>query len=236
MTNVTVNVVDTSSAPTGYSNAQFPATTGTADNITVLYPYAGTVFPLGLPAPLLQWQNNNSPQTAASAVKVTLRFPATGTPIFSWSEIVPELQTAPTTTLAAQPRAVIPQAVWQDFQQTVVRNSGTLGGDAVFAIQRYVSSTRYAEVPTTIHFANGQLKGNIFYNSSYGTNSSSRTSSRDGQGRALRRRDPAGAGEWNEPDGGGRVQRRDGVGRRSADSAPQRVGGGDASPPRTRIW
>jgi hypothetical protein len=79
--NVTVNVVDTSAAPTGYTNTQFPVTTGTADNINVLYPYAATVFPLGLPSPLVQWSNNG---VAASAVKVTLRYPATGTPIFSW--------------------------------------------------------------------------------------------------------------------------------------------------------
>jgi hypothetical protein len=163
--NVTVNVVDTSAAPTGYSNTQFPATTGAADTLSVLYPYPATVFPLGLPSPLVQW----SASTTASAVKVTLRFPTTGTPIFSWSEIVPELQTAPTPTLTAQPRATIPQSVWQDFQQTVVDNSGTLGGDATFAIQRYVGGTLKAEVPTTIHFANGQLKGNVFYNS-YGTN------------------------------------------------------------------
>jgi hypothetical protein len=163
--NVTINVVDTSAAPTGYSNTQFPTTTGAADTLSVLYPYPATVFPLGLPSPLIQW----SASTTASAVKVTLRFPTTGTPIFSWSEIVPELQTAPTPTLTAQPRAMIPQAVWQDFQQTVVRNSGTLGGDATFAIQRYVGGSLKAEVPTTIHFANGQLKGNVFYNS-YGTN------------------------------------------------------------------
>jgi hypothetical protein len=169
ITNVTVNVVDTSAAPTGYSNTQFPTSTGTVDNISVLYPYPATVFPLGLPSPLIQWQNNNSPATVASAVKVTLRFPATGTPIFSWAEIEPELQTAPTPTLVGQPRATIPQTVWQDFQQTVVSNSGALGGDASFVIQRYVSGVLRAEVPTTIHFANGQMKGNVFYNS-YGTN------------------------------------------------------------------
>lgn len=169
VSNVTINVVDTSSAPSGYSNAQFPVTTGATDNIQILYPYPGTVFPLGLTPPLLQWQNNNSPATVASAVKVTLRFPATGTPIFSWSEIVPELQTQPTPTLTGQPRAFIPQSVWSDFEQTVVRNSGSTGGDAVFAIQRYVSGALLGEVPTTIHFANGQLKGSIFYNS-YGTN------------------------------------------------------------------
>ncbi len=170
VSNVTVNVVDTSNAPSGITNTQFPATTGTAEtNVKVLYPYPATVLPLGLPSPLIQWSNNS---VAASAVKVTLRFPTTGTTIFSWSEIVPESQTAPTPSLAAQPRATIPQAVWNAFQQTVVRNSGSTGGDAIFAIQRYKSgtpSTLYAEVPTTIHFANGQLKGNIFYNS-YGTN------------------------------------------------------------------
>jgi|CZKU01.1.fsa_nt_gi hypothetical protein len=170
VSNVTVNVVDTTTgpAPAGITNTQFPVTTGAVDPLTVLYPYPNTVFPLGLPSPLIQWSTGG---TAASAVKVTLRFPAMGTPIFSWSEIVPELQTAPTPTLAAQPRATIPQLVWNDLQQTVVRNSGATGGDAVFAIQRYKSmpSKLYAEVPTTIHFANGQLKGNVFYNS-YGTN------------------------------------------------------------------
>jgi hypothetical protein len=164
--NVTVKVVDTSAAPVGYTNAQFPVTTGVADTIQVLYPYAGTVFPLGLPSPLIQWSNGG---TTANAAKVTLRFPSSGTPIFSWSEIVPELQTAPTPSLAAQPRATIPQTVWIDFQQTVVRQSGATGGDAVFAIQRVVGGVLRAEVPTIIHFANGQLKGNIYYNS-YGTN------------------------------------------------------------------
>jgi len=326
--NVTVNVVDTSAAPAGYSNLQFPTTTGATDDLQVLYPYPATVFPLGLPPPLIQWQyidtataatqgsfeppvlspgnyqynpsgaswtytgssgvttsnsaftsgtttppdggqmaflqgtgslsqsittsagsytftwyaiqrqnwggpndadfvvdgvvqnhftptSTNSWQAfsttvtlsagthtiaftgldsaggddtlflddvtwstgsvtgsgtgAASAVKVTLRFPATGTPIFSWAEIFPELETEPTASLPGQPRATIAQSVWSDFQETVVRNSGATGGDAVFAIQRYVSGTLMAEVPTTIHFANGQLKGNIFYNS-YGTN------------------------------------------------------------------
>jgi hypothetical protein len=169
VSNVTVNAVDTTAAPPGVTNLQFATTAGPSDPLRVLYPYPATVFPLGLPAPLIQWSNGGK---AASAVKVTLRFPATGTPIFSWSAIVPESQTAPTPTLPAQPRATIPQFVWNDLQQTVVRNSGATGGDAVFAIQRYVAGTPptlYGEVPTTIHFANGQLKGNIFYNS-YGTN------------------------------------------------------------------
>ena len=167
--NVTVNVVDTSAAPAGYSNTQFPATTGVADGISIVYPYPGTVFPLGLSPPLIQWQNNNSPATTASAVKVTLRYPSTGTPTFSWAEIVPELQTQPTPTLPGQPRALISASVWQAFQQTVVRNSGASGGDAVIAVQRYVSGALRGEVNETIHVANGQLKGNIYYNS-YGTN------------------------------------------------------------------
>jgi hypothetical protein len=54
--NVTVNVVDTSAAPAGYSNLQFPTTTGATDDLQVLYPYPATVFPLGLPPPLIQWQ------------------------------------------------------------------------------------------------------------------------------------------------------------------------------------
>ena len=41
----------------------------------ILYPYPGTVFPLGLPSPLIQWRTTTRRPTTASAVKVTLQFP-----------------------------------------------------------------------------------------------------------------------------------------------------------------
>ena len=171
------------------------------------------MFPLGLPSPLIQWENNNVPATTASAVKVTLRFPATGTPIFSWSEIVPELQTAPTPTLAAQPRATIPQTVWPDFQQTRrPQQRRDAAATRVFAIQRYVAGSSDAEVPTTIHFANGQLKGNIFYNS-YGTNLV-QNFGYTLNGASFGAATLAGRRQRHEPHGRRRLQRSDALGRR----------------------
>jgi len=163
---VVVNVVDTSNAPTGYTNPALFNGTGTADNITLLYPYANTMLPLGQLALLPQWTNGG---TTANAVKFTLRYPATGTPIFSWSQITAENTTNPATLVAAQPRAIIPQSVWFAYEQTVEKNRGTLGDTAQLAIQRIVGGTLRAEVNRNIRFADGQLKGKIYYNS-YGTN------------------------------------------------------------------
>lgn len=176
VSHVTVNIVDTSAAPPGYTASSFPsATPGTADHVTVLYPYGPTVgaasppptvFPLGLPAPLIQWSNGG---VNANAVKITVRYPASGAIIFSWSEIISELSTAPTPTLPGQPRASIPQAVWNDFQQTAIQNGTAPAFDGAFAIQRIVGATVLNEVATRVRFANDQLKGNVYYNS-YGTN------------------------------------------------------------------
>ncbi len=159
--NVVVNAIDVSSAPSGYTNASFTGTASTADNITVLYPYNNTVLPLGLPAPVIQWSNGG---TAAKAVRVQLRYPAGTGALFMWSGILPETQTQPTPTLAAQPRAFIPQNVWTAFEQTAQ------GRTADIVIQRFVgSSLRVANPPINITFASGQLKGTVYYQS-YGTN------------------------------------------------------------------
>lgn len=161
--NVVVKVVDISGAPGGVTDANFVSATPPADTIKILYPYAQTVFPLGLPPPLVQWDLNGA--AAASAVKVTLRYPASGAATFSWSEIIAESTKAtgtPTNTPTAQPRAVIPASVWFLFEQSARAN------DAVIAVQRIVGGVVKAEIPTTIHFADGQLKGTVLYQS-YGT-------------------------------------------------------------------
>lgn len=165
--NVNVNVVDVSAAPTGTS-ASFPLATGTADTATILYPYADTVLPLGLLPPLLQWSYGSA--GAATAVKITLRYPATGTASFSWSEIVAESQTLKlnpptnTITLPAGPRAEIPTAVWKAFEQTAK------GQTAAIVLQRLTSgAVRRSEISTSIKFATNQLKGTVYYQS-YGTN------------------------------------------------------------------
>src|SRR5262249_7747724 len=103
--NVVVNVNRTDQAPVG-SPAAFMGTPSGTDSFVILYPYANTVFPRALAAPKIQWDNQG---TAASAVKISLRYPATGTPTFTWSTIIPE---------SSPPRATIPQDIWTAFDQT----------------------------------------------------------------------------------------------------------------------
>jgi hypothetical protein len=165
--NVKVDVLDISAAPASTS-ASFPATTGTVDTASILYPYAGTVLPLGLLPPLLQWSYGTA--GAANAVKITLRYPATGTASFSWSEIVAENQSIklnpPTNTISlpAGPRAELPTAVWKAFEQTAK------GQNAAIVLQRLTAGpVRRAEISTSIKFATNQLKGTVYYQS-YGTN------------------------------------------------------------------
>jgi hypothetical protein len=163
---VKVNVLDTSTAPAGTA-ASFTATTGTTDTATILYPYANTVLPLGLLPPLLQWSYGSA--GPAAAVKVTLRYPTTGSATFSWSAIVAEAQTLKlnpptnTITLPAGPRAEIPSAVWKAFEQTAKGQVGAI------VLQRLTGATRRAEIATNIKFATNQLKGTVYYQS-YGTN------------------------------------------------------------------
>jgi hypothetical protein len=163
--NVIVNAIDVSNAPTGYTTnppTEFTTPTPTvADNITVLYPYTGTVLPLGLPAPVIQWSNGG---TAANAVRVQLRYPAGTGALFTWSGILAESQTQPTPTLTGQPRAFVPQNVWTAFEQT------SQGNAADIVIQRIVGGVlRKPNTPINITFASGQLKGTVYYQS-YGTN------------------------------------------------------------------
>lgn len=155
--------------PAGVSFAQFPAETAldaTDANLNIVYPYNDTMFPLGLLPPLLQW--TNSGQAANSGVVVTLQYPATGTPIFSVSQLVSESLAAPVPLRAAQPRYPIPQNIWFAFEQTVHRNRATLGGKGRISVRRRVGTTTYKAKFIDVNFATGQLKGKVYYNS-YGT-------------------------------------------------------------------
>lgn len=116
-----------------------------ADPMTVLYPYTDTVFPLGLRPPVIQWRTNNQ---AASAVKVSLRWPAGGAPEFQWSTIIAE----PNPT-----RLTIPTEVWKAFEQTAK------GDDAAYVIQRVVGGVLKQEVVRPIKFAGAALRGRIVY-------------------------------------------------------------------------
>ncbi len=168
--NVTLSAVDVTSAPASTST-RFTSTTGTADTTTVLYPYADTVFPLGLLPPLVQWSTGAA--GAAAAVKLSVRYPATGTPIFQWGQIIAENSTLSlnpptnTVTLAAGPRASIPATVWSAFERTAK------GSEGAIVLQRVTLAgstyTLRTESVTKIKFGTNQLKGTVYYQS-YGTN------------------------------------------------------------------
>ena len=142
--NVIVNATDTSAAPAN-AVTNFAKTASGTDTMKVLYPYDKTVLPIGLTAPLVQWDTGG---TAASAVKLTLSYPATGTPTFSWSEIIPETSPA---------SAAIPQSLWKDFE-----NTGK-GQDVKITLQRVIGSTPALAMSRTLHFSNAPVRGLIYY-------------------------------------------------------------------------
>lgn len=155
--------------PAGASFAQFPPEVAgdPADpGLAILYPYNDTMLPMGLLAPLVQWTSGGS--AATGGVVVTLRYPATGTPIFEASQLVSESMAAPVPLRAAQPRHVVPQPLWFAFEQTIHRNRATLGDAGRILVRRRVAGTTYKAQSVDVHVAPGQLKGRVYYNS-YGT-------------------------------------------------------------------
>jgi hypothetical protein len=142
--NVTVASIDTTTAPAN-AVTNFAKTVSGTDPVTILYPYNNTVLPIGLIAPLIQWDNGG---TAADAVKVSLFYPATGAPTFSWSEIIPE---------STPPAATIPQSLWKDFE-----NTGK-GQDVGFSVQRLVATVPKPAVSRTLHFSTAPVRGLIYY-------------------------------------------------------------------------
>lgn len=125
--------------------------------LTWLYPYDGTVWPRGLPAPLLQWRHGeNAPLAVRVHIEVDDGFTYDG--YFG----------PPQALGAGKPirRLPIPQAVWRNALYSgsrmrvsiVIAASDGAGGYRAFAP---------AENPTWI-IAPGSLKGTVYYNS-YGS-------------------------------------------------------------------
>ncbi|HYP77237.1 MAG TPA: PA14 domain-containing protein [Polyangiaceae bacterium] len=141
---VTVNVTDSTLAPPN-AVTNFAKTVGGTDPMTLLYPYAETVLPLGLIPPLVQWDNGG---TAADAVQVSLRYPASGTATFAWNAIIPE---------SNPPSATIPQSVWKDFE-----NAGK-GSDVRIRVQRLISGVPAPALSRTLHFSSAPVRGLIYY-------------------------------------------------------------------------
>ena len=142
--NVKVNTTDTTLAPAN-AVSNFAKPTAGTDPMKILYPYADTVLPLGVIPPLIQWDTGG---TAASAVQVSLRYPATGTATFAWNAIIPE---------SNPPSATIPQSVWKDLE-----NSGK-GSEVAFMVQRVIGSTPAPAVSRKLRFSSAPVRGLIYY-------------------------------------------------------------------------
>jgi hypothetical protein len=141
-----VSLVSVTEAGRYWTAAGAPKAGTLSTQVRWLYPYDNTVLPLGLPAPVLQWQNA---AVAATSIKVSLRY-ANGTTNFEYSAVMPE---------PALLRYTIPQTAWQGFEQTARGHTG------VIALQRYTAAGLEAETTRNVVFADGQLKGTVYYNS-----------------------------------------------------------------------
>jgi hypothetical protein len=84
--NVTVNTNEVATGVPVAVPATFAVPVSADTNMTPLYPYSNTVFPLGLAAPTVQWDNKNTP---ATYVKISLRYPrAPAAQLFNWSIVL----------------------------------------------------------------------------------------------------------------------------------------------------
>jgi hypothetical protein len=117
-----------------------------------LYPYDGTVWPRGLPAPLLQWKHgDHAPVAVKLAISVDDDFRTT-------------LYLGPPMGVTTIDRIPIPQAVWRN---------GQLSGKTMKIALTYVANeggfkTYKATRELTFTTAPTELKGIVYYNS-YGT-------------------------------------------------------------------
>jgi hypothetical protein len=138
--------------------ATVPLTEGVDPNLKILYPYANTVFPVGLAAPTVQWDNKNSPVTY---VKVSLRYPAGSGPYtFNWSIVLNGEPNGAVVTkpYTSTPAYTIPQYAWSGFDQSAA------GGTGEIAVQRVSGSAIvYQEQKISVKFASGTLKGTAYY-------------------------------------------------------------------------
>jgi hypothetical protein len=156
-----------------------PNAGSTAAGVTWLYPYADTYFPLGLPAPHVQYWYTNSTSgdgadlapLASRNVKVSLRYPANSSSNpsagnysdFNYSLIVRESNVvskqAGKSEDSRDPQVIIPEAAWRYFERTA------RGSNADLVVQRRRLNVVENESRRRIHFVDGQLKGTVYYNS-----------------------------------------------------------------------
>lgn len=139
-----------------------PAGDGSAEGLTLLYPYDGTVWPRGLAAPLLMWSWATGD---ADAVRITL---ATTSGSFSWtgSFARPAILASTGGPFVRHP---IPQDVW-DMATNSAGGPTTGGAPDRLTMTLVVArgGQAYGPLSRTWTIAPGRLAGTVYYNS-YGT-------------------------------------------------------------------
>jgi hypothetical protein len=121
-------------------------------SLSWLYPYDGTVWPRGLPAPLLMWQRgDHAPVALKLTVSVDSGFQTT-------------LYLGPPSGVSTIERIPIPQAVWRNAQlsgKTMKVALTYVANEGGFKTYKATRELSFTTAPTT-------LKGIVYYNS-YGT-------------------------------------------------------------------
>lgn len=169
------NLKASSTQISSFGTLSAPLTGSGSSTASWLYPYAGTYLPLALPAPVVQYLYTNGTgdsTSSASAVKISLRYPAGASPstaTFNYSLIVLEGNSVTCGENSSKcnfldPQIQIPQEAWRYFELSA------RGADATLAIQRTRTRTSggpslETETTRNVHFVDGQLKGTVYYGS-----------------------------------------------------------------------
>jgi hypothetical protein len=126
-----------------------------------LYPYKGTVFPLDLKAPLVQWMTGGN---TATDVEVALRYPAGAvSPSFWYSKIYNGAPPKDGTLDPAVPAWRPPQEVWTAFGRSAARGSSAAARTGEIIVQRRYSNAVHAELAIPVTFATEPLRGTVYY-------------------------------------------------------------------------
>jgi hypothetical protein len=118
-----------------------------------LYPYNGTLFPLGLKSPLVQWSEGGITPTQ---VQVILCYPKTTCATFQYAKTYttePRDGGLDSTVPAWQ----IPQEIWSAFDRTAAGDTGQI------IIRRQAGATKYQQLALDVKFATDALRGTVYY-------------------------------------------------------------------------
>jgi hypothetical protein len=144
---VTVNDVEVSGNP-----PNFGAAPSGADSASVLYPYANTIFPRSLTAPILQWSTGGA---AATYVKYCARMRTNGAMVFNWCNVLPEPNPQ---------RGGFPSYVWKAFETAASDTAKNPAGRAAeLSLQRYVNGSLRNEIVVPVKFSSEPMRGTVYF-------------------------------------------------------------------------